>query len=740
MKKALVISALGLMLALAGILAFAKSIALDLTVSALNKQGFKTVEAGDLSLGLNGIKFGTISMSDMADSPLGTMGYTQINVFDAAFALDGGNISKIIAIKNGETNDSIEHIALNYKAFPAFKLNKIDIKTVKYSHAPTDKTTTSGPSTPLTLPEINVGALDITAFDQSLQLANLSFTDNALNAEIVSDKNGLDITSKLSGTIKSTDDYDLTWTLETLKADMLTPLPLNLKRGTGWLNIKSPAEVGALPKITGEITTGSLTIAGVALNAVTAHLSSPEAGTYDILAEGYDAQKTTRLNANAQITPNGERLVSGQIDLVSDDLAATQAMIEGQDAVFSAGTLNVKSNFDIRPADTGLKGGFGAKIKLDKGTLGEFTNIKTEADITYDIETSQLSAQTTQLSSEQIKIKNIDISGNYGQNLILKAAWSDALSFDGTLKDDTLSYTVKANRDLKAKDVNTLLNPFADVSLEKFKGRPAVRGRLNVKQGIGSHKIKLENIDIETDVVGAQKINGVISMTQTPTNIQLSDEKLYIGALRVGSLPLTNGLLTMGFEGKTKTLRIIDMSWDMAGGKITAAPYTLRTDNWDTDMTLQAENINLEELFKLAPMQGLSAQGRVSGKLPVSIKDGVMTISGANLSSIENGLLKYDPENPPSFLQGENEQIKILRGALENYQFETLSLTLNGATNADQTITLQAMGNNPDLFDGRPVKLNLNLEGPLDNLIEFNLGALKIPDTIQKNLNAFGIQ
>jgi hypothetical protein len=94
----------------------------------------------------------------------------------------------------------------------------------------------------------------------------------------------------------------------------------------------------------------------------------------------------------------------------------------------------------------------------------------------------------------------------------------------------------------------------------------------------------------------------------------------------------------------------------------------------------------------------------------------------------------------PAFLKSNNEYIAILREALKNYNYDSISLSLSGETGKEQTIHLSATGSNPDFYDGRPVNLNLNLEGALDNLFKFNLGTYSIPDRIRKQLENFEAQ
>ncbi len=249
-------------------------------------------------------------------------------------------------------------------------------------------------------------------------------------------------------------------------------------------------------------------------------------------------------------------------------------------------------------------------------------------------------------------------------------------------------------------------------------------------------QIKLEN------VAGAYAgdfpftgLNSVLAFDSL-TPPAFSKQQVAVGAFTAG-LPLANGLLTLSLKNGHE-LTLHDGRMDMAGGKIIVAPFALDLNKPTGRITLGAGGLDLEKLFAVAPMEGLSASGEVDGTLPLTLTaDGIVLDNGV-LQSTGPGVLKYAPLQLPSFLKDDtNTHIVTLRTALANFQFSNLRMGLSGNLVGDQTVTLTIEGKNPDLYGGHPVKLNLNVEGPLQNILRYAPGNSTIPDTIEQQLEQF---
>jgi hypothetical protein len=216
----------------------------------------------------------------------------------------------------------------------------------------------------------------------------------------------------------------------------------------------------------------------------------------------------------------------------------------------------------------------------------------------------------------------------------------------------------------------------------------------------------------------------------------VTKQKVAVGSLNVG-LPLTNGDAVVSLD-KKGVFTLHSAEWELAGGKITSEPFAMTLADMAADVTLTAKGLSLPELFKIAPMEGLNATGTVDGTLPLQIRGGVFTVYNGVLQTTGPGTISYNPKELPEFLKNpKQQQLLDLKTALTSFNYDSLGMTMNGQLGGAQKITLNIKGKNPLFYNGKPVNLNLNVEGPLENVLRYNPGGSHIPDAIRDQLEAW---
>ncbi|MDP2206832.1 MAG: YdbH domain-containing protein [Alphaproteobacteria bacterium] len=236
--------------------------------------------------------------------------------------------------------------------------------------------------------------------------------------------------------------------------------------------------------------------------------------------------------------------------------------------------------------------------------------------------------------------------------------------------------------------------------------------------------------NIINNVSGVVKFDSLLPLT-------MKEQRLAVGSVNVG-LPLSAGLVVASLDAQNR-FTLHEAEWTLAEGKITSSPFTVKLDNLSADnITLTAKDLQLSSLFKIAPMDGLTADGTVDGILPLRIDNGEVTIENGVLESKGSGNIRYSPQDMPAFLRDNTQkQMVDLQVALKAFEFESLKLTLDGTLGKNQKIGISVKGNNPEFYNGYPVSLNLNVEGPLENILRYSPGSSQIPDSIRKQLEEY---
>ena len=77
--------------------------------------------------------------------------------------------------------------------------------------------------------------------------------------------------------------------------------------------------------------------------------------------------------------------------------------------------------------------------------------------------------------------------------------------------------------------------------------------------------------------------------------------------------------------------------------------------------------------------------------------------------------------------------------ALEDFHYDSLVLSIDGETGGDLTARIEIDGANPDLYDGWPIDLNVDVSGELAEVLRSGLRSMSIGgrsrDIIERELN-----
>ncbi len=169
-----------------------------------------------------------------------------------------------------------------------------------------------------------------------------------------------------------------------------------------------------------------------------------------------------------------------------------------------------------------------------------------------------------------------------------------------------------------------------------------------------------------------------------------------------------------------------DMPWKE--GRVSVHNITFPfADRGSTTVNLQVHRVSLDELMQWLTGNRVSGTGTVSGTLPIVIgKNGKLTILKGDLKADGPGTIVIPPETIP----GDNERVDLVREILQDLHFSLLSISSKKDENGNLVVVIAVEGNNPKVYDGRLVKLNVNLTGDILDFIEKNVMFLRSPETV----------
>lgn len=217
-------------------------------------------------------------------------------------------------------------------------------------------------------------------------------------------------------------------------------------------------------------------------------------------------------------------------------------------------------------------------------------------------------------------------------------------------------------------------------------------------------------------------VNGAVTVTGFAPLATAPSQQLKVGLLEAG-VPLTNGVLTFTLTPKG-VLEVAPTRWQWAGGSVGTEAASIDLDRIEAGgLTLTMSDVELNQLLGMIMKEGLSATGRLQGRLPVRYQEGAWIIENGLLETPEEGVIRYKPDTGSPLQTDANPQVTMLLHALENFHYTRLRLTIMSRPDGIMKLVMAISGNNPDRFGGKPINLNINLEGKLIDMIAAELRA-----------------
>lgn len=282
------------------------------------------------------------------------------------------------------------------------------------------------------------------------------------------------------------------------------------------------------------------------------------------------------------------------------------------------------------------------------------------------------------------------------------------------------------------------LSPLLASLLTKVSGALTARAALSwngdALQSRG--KLLIESLGGSVGPVAVVGLNGAVALSSLWPPVIPDGQSVAMALLDVG-VPLTDGVIRFGY-GRDRRVDVDEAVWRWGGGTVRADPFELSPTAPKGLITLRAEGVDVAKLLEMIQVEGMAATGVLSGVLPVRIQDGRARLEGGVFETSAPGTLRYAPASPPAGLSGpEGSPTALLMGALSDFRYESLRLTLDGEAGGELRAGLAVRGTNPTFYDGYPVALNLTLSGALDRILRQSLDAYHIPDAVRERMTGF---
>ncbi|MBF3126751.1 YdbH domain-containing protein, partial [Pseudomonas aeruginosa] len=176
------------------------------------------------------------------------------------------------------------------------------------------------------------------------------------------------------------------------------------------------------------------------------------------------------------------------------------------------------------------------------------------------------------------------------------------------------------------------------------------------------------------------------------------------------------------------------LSWQtlqsgLFGGQASVPAGSIRLGQAEQKFALRIQGIQLGEIFRVYPAEGLAGEGALDGELPLMLNRWKPSVSGGQVKAREPGYLRFRSAKIEA-LGRSNPGMKLVADALDDFHYDVLQSSVDYHENGKLLLGLRLQGSNPDLEKGRPVNLNVNLEEDIPAL----LTSLQLSDRVSETI------
>ncbi len=181
-------------------------------------------------------------------------------------------------------------------------------------------------------------------------------------------------------------------------------------------------------------------------------------------------------------------------------------------------------------------------------------------------------------------------------------------------------------------------------------------------------------------------------------------------------------------EPEKSLLEIIETSMPWKGGILSTANVKVPLQEKRTiHFNLQVQHASLDALLEQLTRKETTATGAISGSLPITVEaNGNFSVQAGKLQADESGVIAMPADSIP----GDNPQVALARDVLKNLHYKLLSIDVDQDKDNKLSVLMKIEGNNPDVYEGKPVKLNVQLTGDVLNFIQQNMMILTNPEKL----------
>ncbi len=308
---------------------------------------------------------------------------------------------------------------------------------------------------------------------------------------------------------------------------------------------------------------------------------------------------------------------------------------------------------------------------------------------------------------------DLDLTGSLRDGARLEGQGSLLVKSEGTLPFEYLADLERESVTVRLRDsrlpatalaglLDTLDVPLPE-ALVMTSGEILIDGDIKLQNGLPEGSLQ-----VRSPALGLAFGDSTIDDLSFDAGIDVAEVLSAAGSLQLALVQLAAGLDVNTVAGRFEAssngdLALSGLSAFLLDGRI-ELPSLRLSDGKLEDTAVDWRGLSLERLLAFVDVDGLGGHGTLDARAPITSGADGVAVKDGTFRARDSGVIRY---------QGAGAASNIGLRALENFHYDSLEGRFDYAGNGRYRIGLDLLGRNPDLYDGHPIRLRLNIDGEL---------------------------
>ncbi len=239
---------------------------------------------------------------------------------------------------------------------------------------------------------------------------------------------------------------------------------------------------------------------------------------------------------------------------------------------------------------------------------------------------------------------------------------------------------------------------------------------VNVEGNVGSDDTIHGNVKISGEKVDFSLAESTLKGINFDINGKFNESLSGSGWFSIDRIALAAGLNLLQTRASVglitpDTIELDNLQANFFGGTLSTDQLRISPLGLD-DTQIKMMDIDLGQVLEYIDIGSLKGTGILDISVPAGSRGSDLYIRDGTFRAQGPGVLNYSGSMPTDSVEN------VGLSALENFHYSELDGTINYQPDGAYQLTVHLAGNNPDLFEGYPIALNLNINGKLPKAFE----------------------